>query len=234
MNKDLELLISLQQIDLKIYELEEAKSKIPEEIEDLRSVLKGVEEEVNHVNSEIEELKKSRKKKEGDVGVENENLKKTKLKLTDVKTNKEYAAVLTEISTVEEKIGRAEDEILEIMEATERKNSEYKEKSEKLKQEEARFNKEKEAKEKEMQRLQQLLDVESGKRKEIEASVNKRVLSEYERIRELRGGVAVIPVKKYVCQGCYMSMPPQIFNDIKTNGEITHCSHCSRILYRED
>lgn len=234
MNKDLELLISLQQIDLKIYELEEAKSKIPEEIEDLRSVLKGVEEEVNHVNSEIEELKKSRKKKEGDVGVENENLKKTKLKLTDVKTNKEYAAVLTEISTVEEKIGRAEDEILEIMEATEEKNSEHKEKCEKLKLEEARFNKEKEVKEKEMQRLQQLLDEELGKRKEIEVSVNKKVLSEYERIREMRGGVAVIPVKKYVCQGCYMSMPPQIFNDIKTNNNITYCSHCSRMLYRED
>ena len=85
MNKDLGLLVNLQQIDSKIDDLMRAKSRIPEEIEDLQFHYKALQEKSDGINQEIEEIKKSRKKKEGDAAAERENLKKTKLKLTEVK-----------------------------------------------------------------------------------------------------------------------------------------------------
>lgn len=152
----------------------------------------------------------------------------------EVKTNKEYSAILSEIQDVEKKISNIEDEILMIMELVEEKTEENKGNLERLKLEEKRFQIERKEKEEEIERLQQLLDIEYKKRKEIEELIDKKVLREYFKIKEIRNGVAVINVNDYVCQGCHMSMPPQTFNDIKNNNRIIHCSHCSRILYWED
>ena len=104
---------------------------------------------------------------------------------------------------------------------------------ERLSEEKIKFQREKKEKDEEIERIQKLLDLENNKRKEIEESINEKVLEEYVKIKEIRGGIAVINVKDYICQGCHMSMPPQTYNEIKSNNKIIHCSQCSRILYWE-
>jgi predicted nucleic acid-binding Zn-ribbon protein len=231
LNKDLELLVNLQKIDSKIDNLMRVRSEIPEEIEDLQFHYKALQEKSDEIHQEIEEIKKSRRKREGDATAERESLKKTKLKLTEVKTNKEYAAVLSEISSLEEKIDRIEDEVLEIMESIEEKTKAHTESLHFLKIEEEKFQKEKQEKEQEMERLEKLLNGELEKRKEIEGLVDKKVLAEYVKIKELRNNIAVVEVLDCVCQGCHVSMPPQKFSEIRSNNKIITCSHCSRILY---
>jgi uncharacterized protein len=36
------------------------------------------------------------------------------------------------------------------------------------------------------------------------------------------------------CSGCFMSIPPQLFVNVKKNTEIITCPHCSRILYYKE
>jgi predicted nucleic acid-binding Zn-ribbon protein len=234
LNRDLELLINLQKVDLKVSDLMEVKSKIPEEIEGLRSEYQKFEKRVSEINQEIEDLQKKRRNGEREEEIKRDNLNKTKIKLMEVKTNKEYSAILSEIQEIEKKISSIEDEILMVMELVEEKTEENKKNLERLEIEKKRFQIEKKEKEEEIERLQQLLDIENKKREEIEELIDKKVLREYIKIKEIRHGLAVINVKDYVCQGCHVSMPPQKFNDIKNNSKIIHCSHCSRILYWED
>ncbi|HUU50182.1 MAG TPA: C4-type zinc ribbon domain-containing protein [Nitrospinota bacterium] len=234
MNRDLELLINLQKVDLKVSDFKEVKSKIPEEIEGLRSEYQKFEKRVSEINQEIEDLQKKRRNGEREEEIKRDNLNKTKIKLMEVKTNKEYSAILSEIQEIEKKISSIEDEILMVMELVEEKTEENKKNLERLELEEKRFQIEKKEKEEEVERLQQLLGIENKKREEIEELIDKKVLREYIKIKEIRHGLAVINVKDYVCQGCHVSMPPQKFNDIKNNSKIIHCSHCSRILYWED
>ena len=44
---------------------------------------------------------------------------------------------------------------------------------------------------------------------------------------------AIVPVINGVCQGCFMSIPPQQFNDILRGDKLLNCPTCQRILYHQ-
>ena len=50
-------------------------------------------------------------------------------------------------------------------------------------------------------------------------------------VREGRNGLAVVNVVQGVCQGCFMSIPPQKFNLLLKGDQIFDCPTCQRILY---
>jgi len=41
----------------------------------------------------------------------------------------------------------------------------------------------------------------------------------------------VVEARGESCSGCFMSIPPQIFVNVKKNTEIITCPNCHRILY---
>jgi predicted nucleic acid-binding Zn-ribbon protein len=67
--------------------------------------------------------------------------------------------------------------------------------------------------------------------KEIPASLLKR----YDALRERRQGVAVVEAKAGSCLGCYMGLPPQMYNNLLKVSELVTCPHCQRVLFvRQD
>jgi len=70
--------------------------------------------------------------------------------------------------------------------------------------------------------------IQSEKRgKEIEA----RLINAYRRIRSnSRNGLAVVPIERDACGGCFNKIPPQRQLDIKTHKKIIVCEHCGRVL----
>ena len=59
----------------------------------------------------------------------------------------------------------------------------------------------------------------------------EELLKRYNKIKDFRDGVAVVPVKDGSCQGCFMSLMPQLFQEVRQNTEIYYCPHCNRIIY---
>jgi predicted nucleic acid-binding Zn-ribbon protein len=53
----------------------------------------------------------------------------------------------------------------------------------------------------------------------------------YERIYEVRKGLAVVPVRDRSCSGCFVTLTPQACQEAKRNDRILTCSNCNRILY---
>ena len=49
-----------------------------------------------------------------------------------------------------------------------------------------------------------------------------------------RAGVVVVEARGESCSGCFMSIPPQIFVNVKKNAEIITCPNCQRILYYKE
>ena len=64
----------------------------------------------------------------------------------------------------------------------------------------------------------------------IAEKVNKGLLNRYERIRKARTP-AVVPLNEEVCGGCFMSVRPQVVNEIMANDKVHTCQHCGRLLY---
>ncbi len=79
---------------------------------------------------------------------------------------------------------------------------------------------------------------EEGLYKKLEKTQNlieDRLLSAYKRIRSnARNGLAVVPVQRDACGGCFNQIPPQRQLDIKSRKKIIVCEYCGRILVDDE
>ena len=65
--------------------------------------------------------------------------------------------------------------------------------------------------------------------------VEPRLLASYDRIRNnYRNGLAVVPVERDSCGGCFHAIPPQRQSEIKLRKKIIVCENCGRILVDND
>ena len=65
----------------------------------------------------------------------------------------------------------------------------------------------------------------------IAEEIDASLMSRYELIFSRRGGNAVVQVTGGICQGCYMNIPPQLWNEIIRSDKVNLCPSCQRILY---
>ena len=116
MKVQLDLLWELQKIDLELRNLKEAQEGYPKEIKHLDEKQKLEREKIQKEKEKVESLEKDRRHKEGELSLEQEKVKKTEGRMFEVKTNKEYQALLTEIDTLKGASSREEEEILQLLE----------------------------------------------------------------------------------------------------------------------
>ena len=119
MREKIERLVVLQAIDLRVQEMEKEKSEIPQSIASLEEELRKEEEKFLAEKAEMEKLGKERRHKEKDLEEETDRVKKAESKVFEIKTNKEYQAVLKEIESAKKLNRQREEEILEILEKLE-------------------------------------------------------------------------------------------------------------------
>jgi len=227
----LKALFELQLIDSKIDKLRIIRGELPLEVQDLEDVVAGLETRFENYSAESKDLEQQVIEKQNAIKDHKANIKKYEAQLGKVKNNREYDAITKEI----------EFQNLEIQ-LCEKRTKEYKAiifaKEDFLsKAEEDLKDKKKDLKVKkseldeiieETQKEEEDLMIQSEKRgKEIEA----RLINAYRRIRSnSRNGLAVVPIERDACGGCFNKIPPQRQLDIKTHKKIIVCEHCGRVL----
>ena len=156
---------------------------------------------------------------------------KSKDRLLEVKNNKEYQAILKENDTAESSRGNIETEIISILEELDKLSALVKKDEEILDQ----HKKEYEAEKKIIEADLNAIDADTGsweqKRADLKKDVPAEILARYEKVRNRNNGVGVISVWKQVCNGCHMSIPPQLYNELQKTTELLSCPNCSRIMY---
>ena len=61
--------------------------------------------------------------------------------------------------------------------------------------------------------------------------IDENLLFAYNRLREnSKNGLAVVPIDRDACGGCFNRIPAQRQLDIMQKKKITVCEHCGRIL----
>jgi len=115
LREQLELLWELQKIDLGLKSIKEEKDRYPKEMKKLDERQKVEKERIHKEKEKIESLEKTRRQKEGQLNLEQEKIKRAEGRMFEVKTNKEYQALLSEIDAVKEANSRMEEEILQVM-----------------------------------------------------------------------------------------------------------------------
>ena len=222
---------TLQKIDSKIDEINKLRGELPNEVKDLEDEIAGYNTRLKSIDSEISKIKDDIKQKKS-IQVESaENLKKYEKQQSNVKNSREFEAINKEIEMQELEIKAAEKKIkdakVEIEEHDKLKanaNDLIEQKNEILK-----------LKQKELKRIIEETEKEEKdlliKRNKAADSVEPRLLLAYSKIREnFRNGLAVVPVERDSCGGCYNVVPPQRQSEIRLRKKMITCEHCGRII----
>jgi hypothetical protein len=231
MQEQLDYLVTLQEIDRAIQEAIVNAEANPKRIEVIVIEIQEAQDAFKLFLQGVDDLKKQRKGLEKEIDELDHKIKKSQLRLMEVKNNKEYKAMLTEIEETKKGKGEKEDQLLELLEKLEEKTQKGKElkKSLEKKMEEAQNRKgELEKEGKDVSRKLSALD---RKRGELIPRIDSALLKQYEFLKDRLKGVAVVEVKEYSCLGCHMQIPPQLYNELHRQDRIIACPSCLRILY---
>jgi len=193
LREQLAILIKLQKTESAAAGIIAKKKDLPVRINRLEEEFKACCEAVEKEREQLEALRKSRREKDIHLQKGQETLKRSRERLFEVKTNKEYQSILKEIETLEEK-KKMEEEL----------NS-----------------------------LAGELDVCVRKSADLKKGISPEILRKYEQIKNAGRVVAVVSVWKEVCDGCHMSIPPQLYNNLQKSTTLITCPNCNRIIYWE-
>lgn len=230
MKEQLDLLWRLQEVEMAIVEAQRSFEEYPQKRQKLEKALEQKDQEVLRTQKEIEELEKKRRRMEKDLEELRERLKKSKIRLLEVKNNKEYEAVLNEIEWAKSAISDLEEQILVVMEDLEKRQSEFPSLKERVRKEKEQISAQIKGLEEEQKELQKKVVQWQRERVEVLKVADPEALRLYESLKKRRG-IAIALVKQEVCQGCFMRIPPQLYNEILKNEKIYTCPNCQRILY---
>lgn len=228
-------LVSLQKIESKLDEYKILKGELPMEVSDLEDEITGlhsrqtrIEEEINGIQEFINQKKEIIKEAEA-------LIKKYDKQSQNVKNSREFEAInkememqQLEVKLAEKHIKDANEEIAEKVVVLERAKKNVASKEGVLKNKKDELDKIIATTEKEEKHFSKLAA-------EAREKVEPRLLISYDRIRKnYRNGLAVVPVLRDACGGCFNAIPPQRQSEIKQRKKIIVCENCGRILVDDD
>ena len=228
-------LIALQKVESKLDEIHILKGELPMEVADLEDEITGlharqtrIEEEINGVTDFIQQRRDAIKESEA-------LIKKYEKQSTNVKNNREFEAInkememqQLEVKLAEKHIKDATEEIAEKAVLLEKAKKNIAVKEGLLATKKGELEKIIAATEKEEKHFNKLAE-------DARQEVDHRLLVSYDKIRKsYRNGLAVVPVERDACGGCFYSIPPQKQSEIKQHKKVMICENCGRILVDED
>jgi predicted nucleic acid-binding Zn-ribbon protein len=225
-------LIRLQNVDIEIAAFTALLEAVPSRLAAFDADTQAAAEGVVKAKDRLAANQKKRRELEGEVKTVKEQAAKFKRQLNDVKTNKEYTALLKEIEEAQHKTERIEEDILNEMIAADDIEKEIKGASAKKAADEARIQVEKQAVMAEKGSLEEKRAALEKERAGILPEIPPDQLALYDRIAKRMKGIALSPIKDDdFCALCLMRVRPQMLNELLEMKQIILCEACGRILY---
>ncbi len=228
-------LYTLQQIDTQIDKIRIIRGELPLEVQDLEDETEGLETRTNKYKQEIEDFKQKVSNLNNAIKESRELIKKYEAQQMNVRNNREYDSLSKEIEYQTLEIELNEKKIKELEAAIKQQEVMVETSSKQLEE----LKGDLEVKKKELDNI--VADTEKEeellleKSKEQQKFIEERLLNAYLRIRKnAKNGLAVVPVERDACGGCFNKIPPQRQLDIQMYKKIIVCEYCGRILVDDE
>lgn len=231
MLEELKKLEKLQKFDSLIFSKEDEMESLPENNDFLEGRISEIENKIKELSNAIA-IQEEEKRKRSDILSKGEDkLRSITGKQSAIRNKEEYNALLREIDNIKRFNKELEEEIAEINREIEVKfaelqlietesNNKIAEYKAKMEENGSRFN---------------LLESEIEKiyieRNKLSQEIKQVILRKYERILENSPvGKAIAQAENYICKGCNMTLPPQLYNNVLKSEKIEMCPNCQVIL----
>jgi predicted nucleic acid-binding Zn-ribbon protein len=227
---ELTALLELQRYDSRIAEIQRKLDEIPRRREAMKAALHSATAALEAARKELERVRLDRRGHEKEVEVIQSEAMKLERQLLDVKTNKEYQAMLHEIALSKSKRSDRETLVLECFEREETLAAQAKHAEQRIAEEERKLKAGEVDLEKESAALTQSLHSLRVDRDSVRPRIPAVHLARYDRLAKSRDSVAVAEIRKGACGACFTALTPQAMQEVRHNATVRGCESCGRIL----
>ena len=233
----LQALIKLQSVENR---LRAAKAKLTRcrrnviiqenQIRTLQNALEAKKEEIQLTTIQSDRLELELKTRDSDIA-------KLRASLNTARTNKEYAAVLTQLNTSRADNSKIESQILELMKDIETDNSEIQKIQQQIDEQKTKLEQIRKESEQLATKYEAEADQIQSEWNEAAGNVPAEHLEIFKRVADTYDGEAVAVIEHsegrndaYTCGGCFMGVTHECVNQLMTKDDVIRCPNCTRIL----
>ncbi|MCB0326323.1 MAG: hypothetical protein KDD52_01775 [Bdellovibrionales bacterium] len=235
MEQNIENILKLQQLEQEIDLIKSDAQVFPDRLKEVSEEHQQKKLLFDEISTRIKAIQAEKADLEDTLSLEEQRLTKSKKKLNDITKSYEYQALKKEIESTERNNVLLQDQIKEKTDELEKASQELataKENFEKVDERLTSIQGEVDVK---MGELDGVLVEKTKQQKSLEENCDQSVLSRYKMIRSRKYSDALVPVIGGACQGCFMNVPPQMFNQIlQDQAKVYQCPNCQRLIYWQD
>ncbi|HOF06131.1 MAG TPA: C4-type zinc ribbon domain-containing protein [Syntrophales bacterium] len=235
MNENLVHLIALQKVDTEMQRILLSRKELPLRLAKLDADFAAVQAGLEEEKKRLEEKNRTHRELEDALKKGMEQLRKTRDRIHDVKSNKEYQAVLKEIETLEQKHGAVEDRIITVLEEIDAMKTSLTAREGEFDAARRKYDEEREKIAGHLGSVESRLREVNLQGEALRGKIPKQLLKKYDMTKNVNNGLAVVSAWKETCEGCHMNIPPQLYNELREETEeLIVCPNCRRIIYWYD
>lgn len=235
MNKHLQSLIQIANLDKQIDDLEpkitqarkELDSKIAQKtstlltIETLQDQSKNLQHEINENNRIIHET--------------STRLEDIAKKQQEIRSEKELRALNVEEDIAKENLTLANEQIQKLQTIQKAKNNEITQLQESISELDSQISELEQSTQGAVEVIKKEQQEIFKQKQEIISKSDIKTITFYEKIRRWAKNTSVVPVFKQACGGCFIRLNDRIYAEVLSDeNSIVTCPHCGRILYPSD
>jgi predicted nucleic acid-binding Zn-ribbon protein len=227
----IEILATLQTVDREIREQTGRKQRLLEDLRVTERQIQAKKGEIDALSAAWSEREKLRVEKDRVFQDEGKKAMDKRMRMNRIKNAKELQALQREIELMRLGNGELEEELIKIMQEIDAIRAQIQTKESEMAAMQEEWQKKQDELQVEINGIDAAVSEASTRRQTIASQVTGDLISRYELIFSRRGGTAVVEVAGGICQGCYMNVPPQLWNEIIRNEKVHLCPSCQRILF---
>jgi predicted nucleic acid-binding Zn-ribbon protein len=232
MKDQIDILVSLQQIEIESSSVKSHLCTMSKRLDILNNSRNELQQHITDETAKVEELRKLYRSHETDIKQNQVMIKRSQDRLNSIKNNREYQALVKEVEELKRTNIATEDMMIDLLnqiDDCEKKTvlmqAELQQVKDDILLEQQVVGAATETADNRLNELDQ-------ERQKLSCQIETEVLSLFQRVQsqQVRGN-AVVPVQDAVCHGCYVNIPPQMYNELQRCDKLTMCPNCQRIIY---
>lgn len=231
MRDQIRILFRLQTLDKEEIALKERLAALPNRIDELKEQVMGERKRLEELAQNRASSQQRMESLHKEAYIYEEEAKKREKRLYSLKSDDVFRVLMREIQNLKKGKKMLEEEASRLQEEFDQTTQEMEALSQRVDRLEKELQTSVGMAENERQEVQERLRGVTSQIKNLKGQLSLECHRHYELIRSRSLLPIVVQASNGVCRGCYMSIPPQLFNRVQANKELVVCPSCHRILY---
>jgi predicted nucleic acid-binding Zn-ribbon protein len=231
LSEQLRSLEHIQELDLKIDSIKKSQSNLPTVLKALDDSIAKEKSGIDAKKAQIIELEKVQRQAQAALDLNRDRMARSNTKLEGVQNSQEFQAANKEIDQLKKLNGSLEEQTQKSVTEIEAVKKALADLETKLQQFQVEREREFEKISGETGKHQEDLDTLLSERQVYASKIERPTLALYDRVRNARHGLGIVPSVGGRCKGCNMMLPPQLFNEVQRCNAVQSCPSCHRLLF---